>query len=345
MIHLDDGGDAFGRSQPQTWHGDGLRDRIAIERDDGERVPGQGQTADFRGAAVQDVEQHALALLHSDGLAASEHLPIDGEGAIANFKAVWHAFGERCIHGTLARFFQFFYRRGGREEIHGHVAASAQRGLELFQREKNLSVVGARIVPRLDVNGPHQTGILTGVQVGPRAHMSVVKAVARRPGSKRDPAASVRRDVGRPFFGRTVDVGGEELAMPVQLFGNVGPVVDFDGDRFAFLESQQRAGELTVVGSRGNNPIRSQFHRFDGDVQGVIRGGRLRWRYRLFAAERTGNAGKRARGLQQITARNSHAASISRRKNTPGRGALMMKRSAARGDCRTERSQGTERYQ
>ena len=58
--------------------------------------------------------------------------------------------------------------------------------------------------------------------------------------------------------------------MPVQLFGRIGLVMNVDRDLLAFLESQKRPGELAVIGSHGDDVIRSQFNRLNGDRQGVI---------------------------------------------------------------------------
>src|SRR5579862_2612305 len=61
----------------------------------------------------------------------------------------------------------------------------------------------------------------------------------------------------------------------------VGVVVNFDRDRLAFLEPQERARELAVVGDGGNDAV---FGDFDGaglDAQGVV-GRRLRARRKGF---------------------------------------------------------------
>ena len=83
------------------WHG------IAIERYNLEGVSGQGEAANFRRASIQDVKKHALTLLHADGLAVAEHAAVDGEGCVANFIPVGHAFGERGLHGGLPGGFEF----------------------------------------------------------------------------------------------------------------------------------------------------------------------------------------------------------------------------------------------
>ena len=58
--------------------------------------------------------------------------------------------------------------------------------------------------------------------------------------------------------------------MPVELFGRVGVVVDVDGDRLAFLEAQQRAGELAVVGGGGDDAVGGELDGAGGDAEGVV---------------------------------------------------------------------------
>ena len=82
----------------------------------------------------------------------------------------------------------------------------------------------------------------------------------------------MRGDERGAFFRRAIDIRGKKLAMPMQLFGSIGLVLNVDGDGLALFEAQQRTGELTVIDSRRDNAIGSQFHRLHGDYEGVIRG-------------------------------------------------------------------------
>ena len=72
---------------------DGAGERVAVHGDDGEGVTGEGEAADLSGAAVEDVEEDALAVFDADGFAVAEHAAVDGEGVVADFVAVWRAFG------------------------------------------------------------------------------------------------------------------------------------------------------------------------------------------------------------------------------------------------------------
>ena len=67
-----------------------------------------------------------------------------------------------------------------------------------------------------------------------------------------------------------IDIGRQKLPMPVQLLGRIRLVVNVDGDRLPFFETEQWPGKLTVVSGRGDDAFRGQFHRFHGDGQGVV---------------------------------------------------------------------------
>ena len=156
----------------------------------------------------------------------------------------------------------------------GHVAAAAEGRLELFESEEDFAVVAAGFVARLDVDGADFAAVLAGVEIGASANVRVVEAEAGGLWRECDAALAVRGDVGRAFFGGAVDVDGDLLAVPVELLGRVGVVVDVDGDGLAFLEAEERAGELAVVGGGGDDAVGSDFDGSGLDVQGVVdRGG------------------------------------------------------------------------
>ena len=94
VAHLDDGGDALRRTQPQAWHAHWRGKGIAVHGDDGERVTGQRETANLAGAAVEHMEKHTLPLFYADRLAVAEHPAVDGEGVVADFVTMLVAFGE-----------------------------------------------------------------------------------------------------------------------------------------------------------------------------------------------------------------------------------------------------------
>ncbi len=73
VLHVDDGGDAFGGAEPEDGDGGGSGHRVSVERDDFEGVAGEREAADLGGAGVDDVEEDALAGFDADGLAVAEH--------------------------------------------------------------------------------------------------------------------------------------------------------------------------------------------------------------------------------------------------------------------------------
>src|SRR5580700_8022907 len=238
MIHLDGRGDAFSSAKPEDGHFGGIRHRISIERDELERVTGQRQAANFCSASVEDMKQDAFALLYANGLAVSEHASVDREGAISDFVAVGHAFGKRGFHGSLAGFPEGLVGSGRSKEIHGHISAAAEGGLEFLEREKNFTVIFARFLARLNVDRTDLATVLSGGQIGSGAIVRVVEAEADWLWCEDDAALAMSRDEGSAFFGGAVHVNRNLLAVPMQLLGRVGVVVEIDRDLLAFLEAK-----------------------------------------------------------------------------------------------------------
>src|SRR5580698_6637276 len=312
VVHLDQRRDPLCRSQPKAWHGHRLGDWVAIQRNHRKVVSRQRQTADFGGASVQHVEEHAFARLHADGFAASQHAAVDGEGTVPDLESMRHAFGERSLHGAFARIFQILDGCHGRQKVHVHVAAPAQGWFKFLQDEEHLAIIIAAIVLRFDIYGTHQTRVLSRAQIRSGMDMAVVEVVARRPGNEPDAAAAPRGNERSALLGSAIYVGGNELPVPMQLLRRVGLIVDVDGDRAPFLEAEQRTGELAVVGGSRENAIGRQFHRLYGDGERVVR--RAGFNSFLFRLGRCGlltangvsqqrAPGQRAHGVHKIPAR------------------------------------------
>ncbi len=274
VVHLDDGGDALCRAQPQAGHTHGCGKWIAVQGDDGEGVAGQREAANLARASVEHVEEHALSLFYADRLAMAEHPAVDGEGVVADFVTVLVAFGERGAHRALTLIFERWDGSGGREKVHRHVAATAECGLKLLEREKDFAVVRARIVLRLDVDRADESAVLAGAEVCAGSDVRVIEAQAGWSGYEGDAAAPVWRHEGRALFRGAIDIGRDGLAVPMDLLRPVGVIVDVDGDALAFFEAQQRAGELTVVVGDGDDAIGRELDGRGGDGEAVV-GGRL----------------------------------------------------------------------
>ena len=73
-----------------------------------------------------------------------------------------------------------------------------------------------------------------------------------------------------PFFRCAVNIGRDDLTVPVELLGRVGVVVNLYRDRSAFFEPQERSGELAVVGDCGDDVLRRDLNRSRGNAQNVI---------------------------------------------------------------------------
>ena len=305
MIHGDEGGDALGRAEPEDRNLGAGGDGVAVESDDFEGVTGEGEAANFCGAAVEDVEEQAFAGFDSDGIAVAEHAAIDGEGVVADFETVRHAFGKRSFHGGFANGLERFVARIGSEEVHVHIAATAEGRLEFLEGEKDFAVVIAGRRNGFDVNGADLAGILAGREIRASAIVGVIEAETRGIGSEVEAAQAVGGDVGSAFFGGAVHVDRNELAVPVELLGRVGVVEDVDGDRLALLEAEEGAGELAVIGDSRDDALGGDFDGGGLDAEGVVSGG-----LRLRRGEGKRATGRRERescdeagGSKEITAR------------------------------------------
>jgi hypothetical protein len=68
--------------------------------------------------------------------------------------------------------------------------------------------------------------------------------------------------------------------MPVQLFRRIGVVVNVDDDAATFGQTQQRAGELAVIGLGRERDVRRQLDQPGTDAEDMVgrSRGRRRWR-------------------------------------------------------------------
>ena len=309
--HLDDGRNALGGAQPQHRHRRRVRHRVAVQRQHRERVAGQGQAADLGGAAIDDVQQHALAGTYADRLAVAEHAAVDRERLVADLIPVRRASGQRGLHRRFAALLQGRVAPVRLQEIHRHVAALAEERIELLQRQEHLAVPGAGLVLRLDVHGPDQAAVLAEVEIGPGAQMRVVETQPRRPGHEVDPAHAAGRNVRGAFFCSAIHRGGQELAVPVQLLRRVGVVVDVHHHRPALFQPQQWPGKLAVVGAGRNDVVGRQLHQAAADAQRVVGGAmRFGWPQRRHIAgleqPRHGASQGQATQFQELSAVDRH---------------------------------------
>ncbi len=69
---------------------------------------------------------------------------------------------------------------GGGEEVHRHVSAAAEGGLELFEGEEDFAVVGSGVVGGFDVDGAGEAVVLAGGEVGCRRGRGCGRSGRRR---------------------------------------------------------------------------------------------------------------------------------------------------------------------
>ena len=139
-------------------------------------------------------------------------------------------------------------------------------------------IVPARIFLRLNVNGSNLSAVLARSEIRARAIVGVVKTQTCWARRERDDALAVRGNKGRTFLGGPIHSGRNFLPVPVKLFRRIGVVEDRDGDRLPFLETQQRTGELAIVGNGGDKVLPSNLYDLIADMDFVCGGGSFRLR-------------------------------------------------------------------
>src|SRR5579859_398749 len=210
-------------------------------------MTGQSETANLRSASVQHMEQDSLAPFHANRLSVVQHPAIDRKGTVADFVSMRHTLRERSLHGRLAFFFQRLHFRRWREEVHRHVSASTEGGLEFLQHEKDLAVIVTWLMLWLNVHCADLAAILTGNQVRSCAVVRVIETKTGWPWRECDPALSMSGNEGSTFFSGSVHVDRHHLAMPMQLLRKHRFVVDVYDRLLSFFKPEQWSGKLSVV--------------------------------------------------------------------------------------------------
>ena len=196
-----------------------------------------------------------------------KHATIDSEQLVADLKAL-----RLYLRLRIRRFPYLLQLCEGSavQHVHRHIAAPAERWRELLQDQEDLAIIGAWIVPRLNVNRPGLTGIRAAIQVASGYDMRVIKAQAGRFRYECDPPRAVRRHKRRAFLGCAVHIAGDHLSVPVDEFRCIRVVMDINNDPLPLLESQQWSGELAAVERGRNDVFGRQFDETRSDAQGVI---------------------------------------------------------------------------
>ncbi len=132
-------------------------------------------------------------------------------------------------------------------------------------------MIAPRIMLGLDVDRSDLAAVLSGVQIGTRPIVRVIKTKTRWARSECNPPHPVRRNKRCTFFRSAIHVSGNHLAVPMQLLGSVRVVADFYAHGLPLFKTEDRSWELTVIGYRRNDVLRSDLNRACGNAQDVIR--------------------------------------------------------------------------
>ena len=130
--------------------------------------------------------------------------------------------------------------------------------------------MGTGIMRGLDVDRAGLPGVGAETEIVHRHDVGVVEAETRRLRHIDDAAHPVGGNVGRSLLGSAVDIGRNELAVPVQLLRRIGVVVDIYNDTLAFHQTHHRSGKLTIVECRRHNVLRRQFDQSGRDAQRIV---------------------------------------------------------------------------
>ena len=223
-------------------------------------MAGEGDAAVLDGAGVEEVEEDALAFLDADGFAGAEGLVVDGVGHGVDLEAV----GGGVEDGGLLEL------RVVLALLVGVVHVGGEEGLPVAEGEEDLLIVLAGVVAGVDVKEAELAGVGAFVEVGIGHGVGVVPAGAGGARGELIAAAALWRDEGCGFLFDPVDFGGDEQAVPVDEFGDVGGVDDVDGDGLALAHAQDGAGRGAVVADGAEDAFGGELDGDGGDAEGVV---------------------------------------------------------------------------
>ena len=260
VVHLDDGVDALAGAEEDGFDGLGGGDGVAIEGDDLKLVAGEGDAAVLDGAGVEEVEEDALAGFDAEGFAGAEGFVVNGVGHGADFEAIGGGVEGGGLLGLGAV--------AGVVVIVLHVGH--EEGLPVAEGEEVLLIVAAGIGGGVDVDEAELAGVGTFVEVGVGHGVGVVPAGAEGFGRELVAAVAAGWDEGGAFFFDSVDVGGDQHAVPVDQLGGVGVVDDVDGEGPALFHPQDWPGGCSVVADGGEDAVGGELDGDGLDAQGEV---------------------------------------------------------------------------
>ena len=132
-----------------------------------------------------------------------------------------------------------------------------------MQRQRDLLVVAGGVLLGSTISTPYWPVVSGAVQVAPGIDVGVIPARAGGPRHEGIAPLAVGRHHRSAFFRGAIDIDGSEEAMPVNQFRRRGVVDHVYRHGAAFGETQDRAGERTVIADRSDGAFGS-----DRDVNG-----------------------------------------------------------------------------
>jgi hypothetical protein len=100
---------------------------------------------------------------------------------------------------------------------------------------------------RFDVNNRELPRVQAAVQIAARHYVGMNPADSSWPRSELISDLVARRHHDALLFAGAVDLGGDELAVPMYELGTVSIVIYLDRDLFAFAQPDQGSRDLTIV--------------------------------------------------------------------------------------------------
>ena len=242
-----------------------------------ELVPRQRQLMLQRGARIDDPEEDALSLAHANGLAAAQHLPVDGA----------------VLELDVAR------------------AAGGEVRLPFVEQQRHFLVVCAGFIRPFHDQHAELARVGALLQVVPCVVVAVIPAGARGIGHERIAATPpARRHARRAFLVGAIDLGRDVKPVPVHDVFIRGVVPHFHVEGPALPRAKQGARRLAVVADGLDHASGRDLEIHGTDTKRGIRrpreglGGRRRRRVGrtlMLAAGHCGRRGPRRCGGQEFT--------------------------------------------
>ena len=241
--------------------------------------PGSARLRISRRAGVEHVEQHALALLHADRFAVTEHAAVDGEQLVADLVALRSS--PVASSSAASAHLLAAPRRAAPDST--SIAMSPpwlNDGLEFLHHQEHFAVVGAGIVLRLDIDRTGLARVGAAVRDRRRLRHACDRSESRR--------ASGTKAMRRMPCGAMNGVPSS--AAPSTSLGIIWPCQCTSSGvsvslcmstttRWPSVKPQQRTGKLAVVERGRDDVVGRKLDQAGGDAQRVVRLlGRLRRR-------------------------------------------------------------------